>query len=233
MNPSGTIKMYDQAIERHLTERDEFLVHAESLLQRGSYHEAMIFAKDRLSAHPEDADARMMIGILLMEMGDEQEAIAVFEQITNDIMRLAGVYEHLGDLLSKRGALEDAWTCYQTFLDLKPNAMQTERVLVKIENLLDGGDRDRNEKPTNNVTGAFKTITIAELYLSQGHVDAAEKILKEILQKDPRNEKAHALLQQAGSSAKRAVMHQRDAFSEAVIGELNCWLRNMHRLKRD
>jgi tetratricopeptide (TPR) repeat protein len=192
----------------------------------------MILARERISVHPEDADARLIFGISLLKAGRDGEALAIFEKIGEDIQRWACVFEYLGDILSTKGDMEKAMSCYQSFLGLEPNSMKTKRLLKKIDSLLDG-EQGAGEKLSNGVSGDFKTITVAELYLRQGHIELAEKVLKEILQNQPDNEKAVELLRQIRDRTERNAGLRERTSSDAVNGELNRWLRNLRRLNSD
>ena len=70
-------------------------------------------------------------------------------------------------------------------------------------------------------------MTLAELYIRQGHLQMAKKVLEAILRKDPREERAAIRLREIealsgeGSAAKAA----------PVIAELSRWLDNIGRLR--
>ena len=231
MNPSGTHNGHEQSSIQSPLGREEFLLCAESYLKQDRYRDAMALAMERISLYPGDADARLIFGIALLKTGREKEALTVFEEIGKDIRRWACVFEYLGDIFGKKGERENARDCYQFLVSLAPNSIETERLLRKIDALMNV-EKESDEKLSSGVSGDFNTITMAELYLKQGHIELAEKVLKEILQNEPGNDKAAELLRQVRAVSKKIAGRER-TFSDTVIGELNRWLRNLQRLKSD
>ena len=71
-------------------------------------------------------------------------------------------------------------------------------------------------------------MTLAELYIRQGHLRPAEEVLEKIVGEDPQNEKAAALLQEVRERAPRRPAAKPDA---GVIAELSHWLDNIDRLR--
>ena len=78
----------------------------------------------------------------------------------------------------------------------------------------------------------FYTITLADLYIKQGHLKMAADILEEIIKKEPSNVQArekfdtiNLVLAQQPSSPDTV-----DSINK-VINILSCWLDNIGRLK--
>jgi predicted site-specific integrase-resolvase len=76
------------------------------------------------------------------------------------------------------------------------------------------------------------TVTLAELYIKQGHLHVAAEILKEIICREPQNSQAlakldslKALLYPKSSASKKFVE------SNNLIETLTSWLKNIDRLK--
>ena len=67
----------------------------------------------------------------------------------------------------------------------------------------------------------FDTVTLADLYLQQGHRDMAQDILNRILAKDPEHAEARERLRQMAATAGTR--------RGPVITELNNWLKNLQR----
>jgi Tfp pilus assembly protein PilF len=74
----------------------------------------------------------------------------------------------------------------------------------------------------------FHTVTLAELYLRQGHLRLAERVLEKILRQEPRNEKATELLREVRDRLQPEGSVQRQA---AVKAELSRWLDNIARMR--
>ena len=89
-------------------------------------------------------------------------------------------------------------------------------------------DAGETAEDAGEVPADFQTLTLAELYLRQGHLAMAEEVLEAVLKRDPRQEKAAERLDEV-----RAMLHPELRVSRftPVIGELNRWLDNIGRLR--
>lgn len=88
---------------------------ASRLVAEGRRDEAMASLERALREHPRNPQLRFLYGVLLAELRRTDDAIAVFEQITQDYPELPEPYNNLavmfaarGDLERARGALESA-----------------------------------------------------------------------------------------------------------------------------
>jgi hypothetical protein len=71
-------------------------------------------------------------------------------------------------------------------------------------------------------------VTLAELYIRQGHFRPAAELLEKIVDDDPQNGKAVALLAEVREQLRGGVSPQPDT---RVIVELSRWLDNIGRLR--
>jgi hypothetical protein len=71
-------------------------------------------------------------------------------------------------------------------------------------------------------------VTLAELYIRQGHLRPAEEVLAKIIGQEPQNEKAAGLLQEVRDGILREAAVQR---YPGVIAELSRWLDNIDRAR--
>ncbi len=213
------------------SDRQEFLRQAETFLDQERFAEVIDLAGKRLAVHPDDVDARLIQGAALCKLGREKESLAVFKAVREDLLNWAKVFEYLGDIFQNRGEIEKARDCFQTLVHLCSDPQETERLLKKIY-ALGGMEIEAGEDLFGPLSGGFKTLTMADLYIRQGHLEMAADVLREILRAEPENRKAadrlgevEALLNGKNFRPERA--------PGAVVDELNRWLKHLKKLKRN
>ena len=74
----------------------------------------------------------------------------------------------------------------------------------------------------------FLTVTLAELYIRQGHLRQAESVLEKIVRQEPQNDRAAGLLRDIRDRLQPVTASPKDA---AVEAELSRWLDNVGRLR--
>jgi len=126
--------------------------------------------------------------------------------------------------------------CYQKFLSLNPHAENFGEVAEKIALLqreesraleVDESDSADISKPE------FYTITLAELYIQQGHLKMAADILAEIIKREPSNVQARVKLDTVEAAlVLKSSPGGTVALTDNLINILSCWLDNIGRLKK-
>ncbi len=228
MNPSDDLNGLDISPFRSPEGREQFLSKAGSYLDDNRCREALSLAKERIDLLPGDADARMICGIALARMGRTGEALDVFEKIGEDILHWARVFEYLGDMTDEKGDIEQARNFYQTLMHLHPDPVVSERLSRKIEAL--GVDE---EKPADLIAGDFKTMTMAELYIRQGHLDMAENVLRDLLRSAPDNVRVAKRLREVEELLAKKMGGSTGVRPNTALHELSRWLRNLKRLQNN
>jgi tetratricopeptide (TPR) repeat protein len=216
-------------------DRKNFLGEAEILLRQNKLREAFNLARERLRSLPADADAHVVAGNALLGMGRVDEARDVLREVGEIISGLALVYERMGDIYRKKGFHQDAAVCYEKFISLHPSAEDAIKVIEKMM-LLEQEDQPVPEVgmiyDENIPAPELFTVTLAELYIKQGHLQVAAEILKEIICREPQNIQAAAIL-----DSLKAALDQKSSASEKfvesnnLINALSSWLKNIDRLK--
>jgi len=216
-------------------DRTNFLGEAEILLRQNKLREAFNLARERLRSLPADADAHVVAGNALLGMGRVDEARDVLREVGEIISGLALVYEQMGDIYRKKGFHQDAAVCYEKFISLHPSAEDAIKVIEKMMLL------EQEDQPVPEVGMIYDenipdpelfTVTLAELYIKQGHLQVAAEILKEIICREPQNIQAAAIL-----DSLKAALDQKSSASEKfvesnnLINALSSWLKNIDRLK--
>ena len=130
----------------------------------------------------------------------------------------------------KRGMREAAEDYYGKFKVLNPGAPLVRDMSERLKGIeeLHETDEEGETEEAAGIPSDFQTVTLAELYIRQGHFRPAEEVLDKIIGEDPQNEKAAALLTEVREQLRREVSAQPDA---AAIAELSRWLDNIGRLR--
>ena len=217
-------------------EKESFLAKAESFLARGLYQTAQDLAMDWLTRFPADADARIIVCHAWTRMGKLDKVKQMLREVDEAILSMSRIYARMGDICRQSRLNGEAVTFYRKFIALNPGSPLAKSVSEKLDSLLSSLEQtvlpeeeidmvDRRPMP------GLKTVTMAELYLKQGHPDMARGVLEECLKKDPANQRAAAMLGDIQAMADiKTTKASRRAPGE-VVRELSRWLNNMHRLR--
>ena len=216
-------------------DRANFLGEAEILLQQNKLQEAFNLAGERLRSFPADADAHVVAGSSLLGMGRVDEARDVLQEVGEIISGLSLVYDRMGDIYRKKGFHQDAAVCYEKFISLHPGAEDARKVIEKMI-LLEQEDQPVTEGDMiydeNIPDPELFTVTLAELYIKQGHLQVAAEILKEIIWRQPQNSQAVAKLDSLKAALDpKSSASEKFVESNNLIKTLASWLKNIDRLK--
>ena len=216
-------------------DRSNFLYEAEKLLEQNKLPEAFNLAGERLRSFPADADAYVVAASALLGMGRVDEAHDVLQEVGEIISGLAFVYDRLGDIYRKKGFHQDAAVCYEKFISLHPGAEDARKVIEKMILL------EQEDQPVPEVGMIYDenipdpelfTVTLAELYLKQGHLQVAAEILKEIISREPQNSQAMTKLDSLMAElTPKSSVSAKFVESNNLIKILSSWLKNIDRLK--
>jgi len=215
-------------------ERDDFLDESKELLGQNNLLKALNLARERLNSFPVDADAHIVMCNALIGMGRLNDVREVLRNLGEIVSGLILVYERVGDTYREKGFHQDAAACYEKVISLHPGAQKAREVIGKMFLL----EQEDNPVPEVDVIynenipePEFFTLTLAQLYIKQGHLLDAEIILEEVIKKEPQNAQALAVL----DKLKTSLVSQSSAngnFPEPgnLIKTLSSWLENIKRL---
>jgi tetratricopeptide (TPR) repeat protein len=212
--------------------RRSFLEETEALLDKGDFQAALDLAALRLQGLPGDPDARITICRVQVLQGRLDEAGEMLHETEDLIVSLSQIYRSMGDIFLEKGMPESAQTYYRRFISLNLDTPEALEIAERLENIAEPreleGKAEAEEEGTSRIPEDFQTVTLAELYIRQGHLPMAKEILEAILLKDPKQVRAAGRLQEVterlrgeGSAAKAA----------PVIAELSRWLDNIDRVR--
>lgn len=209
-------------------DRQIFIDKMTNLLSGGEFSEILKCAENRLQKFPCDTDAYFFIHHVLIKMERIDEARDVLRQVEKNISFLSLVFLRAADTYSEQNLNSDASSCYRKFLSLNPHHERTAEVAEKIAGLenkapavLASEDSENKEFPGPELF----TVTLADLYIKQGHEKMAADILAEIISRDPTNIQARKKLDKLSADMK-----QKSANAD-IIATLSSWLNNIDRSK--
>ncbi|MCE5282229.1 MAG: tetratricopeptide repeat protein [Deltaproteobacteria bacterium] len=215
--------------QKDLQGRMAFLAETDASLDRGDFDTAMALARLRLQERPGDPDARIAVGRILVRQERLDEAWEMLRDLEQDLAVLSQLHVLRGDICLKRGAPLEAKVHYGRFLELCPDAPGSQEVSDKLRTLEHPGeDGQPSGEDTAVVPSDFQTVTLAELYVRQGHLDQAVEVLETILRNDPGHEKAAAMLLDLRKGSGQEDSAQVRA---GVVEQLSRWLDNVQRMR--
>ena len=236
--------------EKKSQERNAFLAGVEENFQRDDFETILMTAGLRLKRMPGDLDARLAICRARIEQGTLGEAgdlLSEVERILAGLDRVCALLRELGKqagltdetraLFEKFGLAAPAGAAMETPADSRtrlprqeteaaPEAWAEAAVSAEAETTRQGdlpAGVEASEAPED-----FLTVTLAELYIRQGHLRQAESVLEKIVRREPQNDRAAGLLRDVRGRLQPATASPKDA---AVAAELSRWLDNVGRLR--
>jgi tetratricopeptide (TPR) repeat protein len=218
-------------------ERTDFLSRAQEILQENNLAEALNLAEERLRNSPADADALGVCCEALIGMGRIDELRELLNEVTEIINGLNLIHERAGDACRENGYHHEAAVCYEKFISLRPEAEKAGEIIGKMTFLEqeDSPPAQVDFKDDANVSQQdFFTVTMAQLYIEQGHLQDAETILEEIINNEPHNMQALAMLDGLrASSVSRSQGEAEFSKRDNLTKILFAWLKNIERLKNN
>lgn len=215
-------------------ERKIFLRRVEEYFGQNDFGAALDLAQSRLNCMPGDLDARIAICRVWIQQGRLDEAREMLGEMEAILTSLSQVYACIGDICLKKGMPDSAELFYRKFTLLNPGAPLPEGMTARLQEIEERGEAsaagldEESEENAGEVPSDFQTVTLAELYIRQGHLAMAQEVLETIVAKDPGQEKAAERLAEVREMARREETARRYA---PVIAELSRWLDNIGRLR--
>lgn len=211
-----------------------FLSQAENLLKQNHLPEALIMAQEQRRCNPLDVEALVIVGDILIRMGELDQARNMLTEVEQIISGLSFVYARMADIYHDNNLNSDAALCYRKFMSLNPISQRAAEIAEKLSFIdhQESKASDIDDSGIENIPKPdFFTITLAELYIKQGHLQTAREVLGEIIRRDPGNINAAAKLDsvKAAMSKVETVSDDHDR-SIKLVNTLSCWLANIDRL---
>lgn len=213
--------------------RRSFFAEMAPYFERNEYQTVLDLAQDRLKEIPDDLDARIAICRVWLQQGRIDEARAMLGEMEDILSGLSQLYSCMGDLYTKKGLADEAELFYRKYAALNPALPPALDPAVRLKDIGVLAEANDEEEAAREEDAAmspnFGTVTLAELYIRQGHLPMAEEMLEKITARDPQNERAGALLKDVRSRFGKKAGGSKNA---GVIVELARWLDNIGKLRR-
>jgi tetratricopeptide (TPR) repeat protein len=222
-----SFKTQDDMSDHDVKEKTEFLSMARGYLDQSLYKEAHDLAELWLHRHPVDADANIVFCHALLKMGKLERVEEVLEGVEDSILQLSRIYAVMGDICLEGGLTREAIRFYQKFISINPESIVAEKISAKLQGLLDERSEEAEAEHADSISHVasdFYTLTLAELYIRQGHLQMAVEVLTEILKKDADNQSAAERFNEV-----KKMLNDKSQ-REVVVKELTKWLRNIDRI---
>jgi uncharacterized protein len=148
-----------------------------------------------LEKHPNNASARVVLSRVYQGQGKIQEAANELKKVLELDPENLMAHSLLGSIYMEKGDQQAAIEEYQKILTLNPDDEETQMALKQAIEKAAGESKagtsskkeqfHQDKKATSKDSTA--TLTLAELYLKQGHFDKATEVFQELLARDPQN----------------------------------------------
>ena len=235
--------------EKKSQERNAFLAGVEENFQRGDFETILMTAGLRLKRMPGDLDAQLAICRARIEqgaLGEVGDLLSEVERILAGLDRVCALLRELGKqagltdetraLFEKFGLAAPAGAAMETPADSRNRLprQETQAAPVRAEAVAaaEAEAPRQGDLPTGGEASEapedFLTVTLADLYIRQGHLRQAESVLEKIVGREPQNDRAAGLLRDVRGRLQTATASPKNA---AVAAELSRWLDNVGRLR--
>jgi pentatricopeptide repeat protein len=185
-------------LKKKLEENPDSLVFAplaDAYRKQGILDEAFNTCKKGLEKHPNYTSARVVLGRIYLAQEKIEQALVEFKKVLETDPENLMAHSLLGEIYVSRGDHQAAIEEYQKILTLNPDDDETQDALKQaIEKA--AGEQKQNKPIQKEISNSEKKIppkestaslTIADLYLKQGHFDKAIEVFQELLANDPQN----------------------------------------------
>jgi len=199
---------------------------AHGYMDKGQYPLSLNLAKERLIADPDDIPATIIACQSCLGMGNAEEAGNFLARLDNLNSELSQLFKNFGDVYLQRGDEGRARIFYKKSAALSPDDMDHAEVLFTV----DDGSADEDLQDRRPDLGAdFQTLTMADLYIRQGHHEGAREILAAILARDPSHREARQRLDEVLALLNEKISDLPIDKKTTVVHELSRWLNNLDR----
>lgn len=186
-------------LKKKLEENPEspvFVPLADAYRKQGNLQEALSVCKKGLEKHPSNTSARVVLGRIFKEQGKIEDAASEFRKVLEVDPENLMAHSSLGAIFMDKNDYQAAIEEYQKILTLNPDDEETQSSLKQAIERAAGDHKSEKvpkkepspgveKKPSSKESTA--TLTIAELYLKQGHFDKTIEVYQELLADDPQN----------------------------------------------
>ena len=168
---------------------------AVTLLESGNYELAEQQLAEIIKNYPNDPNALRLSGVSSIDQGKPEIALIPLQKAIKVAPNFSQAHEDLGTAWFLLGELEKSETCLKAALRLDPVKFSAWKSLGDL--LSDQGKEEEANKAYEKALSTdskYRDLTKAMSLVKKGKIGEAEKIYKQILEKDPNNVDALRLL---------------------------------------
>jgi len=237
--------LYDEILKNGPSQSTLHIILAR-IRDEGRANEVIRWCVTFLRVYPKDLYLRMLLAECYRHMGSIGQAETEFLKVSSMMNDLLPVHAGLSGIYAKQKRFAEAAREAEIFLAHHPEDPEMRELLKKVEEAGDaaaGGPEGRDPKwpvlPDDDAESLvdFATPTIAELYFSQGQLEAAVETYKKVMEEHPDDStSAQRLLQlkdelesSRPSGAKEP--HNEHAQKEKLLSILEKWLPGVGEIK--
>lgn len=155
-----------------------------------------------LDTHPTHNGLRILLAETYLDRGLTARASDELERVARNLHESARVYALLADAYERQGRHEEAAQCLDLYLAHNPEDSGARESLERlrppvgemVREPLEAPDQEPPGYPPYETLPEIATPTLAELYFSQGQLDAAVQTYEKVLARSPDDSKARARL---------------------------------------
>src|SRR6185437_9619051 len=156
------------------------LKEAQKLYGQGKFAQALEKDDQYLKAEPRDPQGRFLKGLILTEQKKTQEAIQVFQGLTEDFPELPDPYNNLAVLYASQGNYEKAKSALELAIHTHPTYATAHENLGDIYAELASRAYDRAlQLDKNNTTAQVKLAMVKDLFSAQKVASRAQAVKPE------------------------------------------------------
>jgi tetratricopeptide (TPR) repeat protein len=222
-----------RTILKHGPAQSTLLIILRKMKEDGRIREVLQECIKGLAIYPDDIRLRWLLAECYLELGflalAENEIVVAGEAIRT----LAPVFKIQADLLERQGRLEDASAALETYLGLVPEDPEGIERLRAIKQ--DEVVHPLQAPPAEEMVSEIATHTLAEIYESQGQVQAAIDTYRKIVEQHPEDLKARKHLEQLevarhGDGETEEPLEKKQDGTTKMIRVLEAWLTDIKEM---
>jgi tetratricopeptide (TPR) repeat protein len=178
--------------------------------QRGLFQEAEDIYRDGLKVFPDYGTGHIVLAGIQMDKGEVEKALMQYHLALKCEPDNLYALKMIADIHWQTEAHSLAKSYYKQVLRRDSNCrtalervkgkplVDTAGLAMETDVTTEGSNRPTTESERN----VFGTVTLARLYMSQGHVDLAREICRSIVESDPSDQNARDMLDEINTTAK-------------------------------
>jgi len=213
----------------------DFRSQARAYLANGQYSLSLNLAKERLIANPDDIPATIIACRSCLGMDNVEDARNYLARLDAVNSELSQLFKNFGDFYLQQGDGGQARIFYKKSATLSSDDVDHAAALTTVDDSSeDDGPEDEGCQDRRPDLGAdFQTLTMADLYLRQGHHEGAREILEAILAREPNHKEAHQRMDEVLALLNVKISDLPIDKKNLVVHELSRWLNNLNMEHHD